>query len=38
LARSSNPDELNEMISRGVGLLNRAPATSMAKGAAPGKR
>src|SRR5437879_10131607 len=36
-ARSSNPDELQEMIARGAGLLNKnQPA--MAKGAAPGKR
>jgi twitching motility protein PilT len=37
LSRSSNQDELNEMISRGASLLNRQGAP-MAKGAAPGKR
>src|SRR6476619_1527215 len=35
-ARSSNQDELQEMISRGVGLNKNQPAP-MAKGAAPGK-
>src|SRR5437016_5643435 len=35
-ARSSNQDELQEMISRGVGL-NKNQAAPMAKGAAPGK-
>src|SRR3989440_6755875 len=35
-ARSSNQDELQEMISRGVGL-NKNSAAPMAKGAAPGK-
>ncbi len=41
LARSSNPDELQEMINRGASLLNRVgapPATTMARGATPGKR
>jgi twitching motility protein PilT len=37
LARSSNQDELNEMISRGASLLNRNQG-AMAKHAAPGKR
>jgi len=35
--RSSNQDELQEMIARGAGLLNRSGAP-MAKAAAPGKR
>ena len=35
-ARSSNQDELQEMISRGVGLNKNQPAP-LAKGAAPGK-
>jgi twitching motility protein PilT len=39
LLRSSNQDELQEMINRGAGLLNRAGATpGMAKAAAPTKR
>ena len=39
MARSSNQDELQEMINRGASLLTRgAPAASMAKGATPGKR
>ena len=39
LARSSNQDELQEMINRGASLLTRqAPAPSMAKGATLGKR
>jgi len=41
LARSSNPDELQEMINRGASLLNRVgapPAPPMARGATPGKR
>jgi twitching motility protein PilT len=40
LARSSNPDELQEMINRGASLANRvgAPNPSLAKGATPGKR
>ena len=37
MARSSNQDELQEMINRGASLLNRSGAP-MAKGAAPGKR
>src|ERR1700741_1546644 len=40
LMRSSNQDELQEMINRGAGLLNR-PTTAgaaMAKGASPAKR
>jgi twitching motility protein PilT len=37
LSRSSNQDELNEMISRGASLLNRTQGT-MAKHAVPGKR
>ena len=40
MARSSNQDELQEMINRGASLLNRgaAPATTLAKGATSGKR
>jgi twitching motility protein PilT len=38
LARSSNADELQEMISRGAGLVNRGAGAPIAKGAAPGKR
>jgi twitching motility protein PilT len=40
LARSSNQDELQEMINRGASLLNRgaAPASPLARGAAPMKR
>ena len=40
LLRSSNQDELQEMINRGASLLNRPTAASqaMAKGAAPAKR
>src|SRR5258707_4059295 len=40
LQRSSNPEELQEMINRGAGLTNRSTATGsvMAKGAAPAKR
>jgi hypothetical protein len=38
MARSSNQDELNEMIARGAGLLNRNQGAGMAKAAAPGKR
>jgi hypothetical protein len=40
MARSSNQDELQEMINRGASLLNRGQATAatMARGAAPGKR
>jgi Tfp pilus assembly ATPase PilU len=37
MARSSNQDELQEMINRGASLLNRSAAGAMAKGAAPGK-
>jgi twitching motility protein PilT len=37
MARSSNTDELQEMINRGAGL-NRNTGGAMAKGAAPGKR
>src|SRR3989454_7183646 len=36
-ARSSNTDELQEMINRGAGLNRNQPA-ALAKGAAPGKR
>jgi twitching motility protein PilT len=40
LQRSSNQDELQEMINRGASLLNRPTAAGnvMAKGAAPAKR
>ena len=38
LSRSSNTDELTEMINRGASLLGRAQPAAMAKGAAPGKR
>ena len=39
MARSSNADELQEMINRGASLLSRnQPAAPMAKGAAPTKR
>ena len=40
LQRSSNVDELQEMINRGASLLSRTPAggTAMAKGAATAKR
>src|SRR5258706_14690179 len=37
MARSSNPEELQEMINRGAGLMNRGTAGTMAKGAAPSK-
>jgi len=37
LSRSSNQDELNEMISRGASL-NRSQPGAMAKSAAPGRR
>jgi twitching motility protein PilT len=37
MARSSNTDELTEMINRGAGLNRNQPA-AMAKGAAPSKR
>jgi twitching motility protein PilT len=38
LSRSSSPEELQEMINRGAGLLNRGTAAPMAKAAAPAKR
>jgi twitching motility protein PilT len=38
LARSSNQDELQEMIARGAGLASRTSAGVMAKGAVPAKR
>ena len=41
MARSSNQDELQEMINRGASLLNRGSAqaaTTLARGATPGKR
>ena len=38
MARSSNQDELTEMISRGASLLNRTSPAPMARGAAPAKR
>jgi len=39
LSRSSNTDELTEMINRGASLLGRnTQSGTMAKGAAPGKR
>src|SRR5213595_836970 len=40
MARSSNQDELTEMISRGANLLNRptSAGTTMARAAAPNKR
>ena len=38
LSRSSNQDELQEMISRGPTFVNRGGAAPMAKGAAPMKR
>jgi twitching motility protein PilT len=34
MARSSNSDELQEMINRGTGLLSRSQSPSAAKGAA----
>jgi len=37
LLRSSNQDELQEMINRGASLLGRAASGTMAKAAAPGK-
>jgi twitching motility protein PilT len=39
MARSSNVDELTEMINRGASLLNRptAAGTTLARGAAPSK-
>jgi twitching motility protein PilT len=39
LQRSSNTDELQEMINRGAGLVNRTAAgATMAKAATPAKR
>jgi len=40
MARSSNQDELTEMIARGANLINRptTAASTMAKAAAPTKR
>jgi twitching motility protein PilT len=38
VSRSSNQDELQEMIARGAGLMNRGNPAPMAKGAAPVKR
>src|ERR1700693_891714 len=38
MARSSNVDELQEMINRGAGLLNRNQTATGVKGAATGKR
>jgi twitching motility protein PilT len=40
MARSSNTDELQEMINRGASLLSRAntAGTTLARGAAPSKR
>jgi len=39
LQRSSNQDELQEMINRGASLLNRGTGgATLAKGAAPSKR
>jgi hypothetical protein len=38
MARSSNQDELQEMIARGASLLNRTGTAPMARGAAPTKR
>jgi twitching motility protein PilT len=38
LQRSSNPDELQEMINRGASLLNRQQPATMARGATPGRR
>ena len=39
LQRSSNPDELQEMINRGAGLIEpgRTAGATMARGAAPSK-
>jgi twitching motility protein PilT len=37
MTRSSNQDELQEMIARGATFVNRGGAAPMAKGAAPGK-
>jgi len=40
MQRSSNQDELQEMINRGAGLLNKPTTvgTTLARGAAPSKR
>jgi len=38
MARSSNADELQEMINRGAGLMNRNQPATAVKGAATGKR
>src|SRR5580698_1798240 len=38
MARSSNQEELQEMISRGAVVVNRGAPAPMAKGAAPAKR
>ena len=38
VARSSNQDELQEMIARGASLLNRPSSSPMGKAAVPGKR
>jgi twitching motility protein PilT len=38
LARSSNQDELQEMIARGAGLLNRGTPGPMGKAAVSGKK
>jgi len=38
LSRSSNQDELQEMIARGAGLTDRSNPTPLAKGAAHSKR
>ena len=38
LSRSSNQDELQEMIARGATFVNRGGAVPQAKGAAPAKR
>jgi len=38
LMRSSNQDELQEMIARGTGLMNRGAATPMGKNSTPVKR
>src|ERR1700716_1859948 len=38
LQRSSNPDELQEMIARGPTFVNRGNPAPLAKGAAPAKR
>jgi twitching motility protein PilT len=38
LLRSSNQDELQEMIARGAGLMNRTNPAPMARGTTPAKR